>query len=330
VKRLVHRFTQWGSKYLPSSREIWLISIAWHISAVFLFLSLSLRQDFPEIGLLALFLAVYVHVVVNRRLTERRLKAHNRQEDSRRKRDIKKLRDDLTTHIDTTTQTVSRLNLSVLEKLRDELTIDASSIAFLLDKIAPNEPIEFRFGYAASPKLLSYLYGEIRKRRPAFVLDLGSGLSTIVAAHALRQNGEGFVIAVDHEKKYADRTRQVLEQHDLHHFSEVREAVLTEFQLDKGVFSWYGNVPRKPPEIDILIVDGPPGKTGHLARYPAMPILQKSLANNALVIVDDARRADEAEMIQQWKHEFGELQLLDLGEYSHGEFVALQFEEKSR
>jgi hypothetical protein len=50
---------------------------------------------------------------------------------------------------------------------------------------------------------------------------------------------------------------------------------------------------RDIDEIDLLLVDGPPGSLGEMARYPALHVLESQLASNAVVILDDADRPDE-------------------------------------
>ncbi len=59
--------------------------------------------------------------------------------------------------------------------------------------------------------------------------------------------------------------------------------------------------------IDLLVVDGPPAyAAGHgLARYPALPVLCDLLAPRATVILGDAERPGEQEVLRRWEHETG-------------------------
>src|SRR5262249_14205215 len=59
--------------------------------------------------------------------------------------------------------------------------------------------------------------------------------------------------------------------------------------------------------IDLLLVDGPPAyAAGHgLARYPALPVLGGRLAPGATVILDDAERPGEQEVLRRWERETG-------------------------
>lgn len=59
-------------------------------------------------------------------------------------------------------------------------------------------------------------------------------------------------------------------------------------------------------KIDLLIVDGPPRATQPLARYPALPLLYERLSADARVVVDDAWREDEQEMVRRWLKQYPE------------------------
>jgi len=59
------------------------------------------------------------------------------------------------------------------------------------------------------------------------------------------------------------------------------------------------------PITDLLIIDGPPNGTQHLARYPALPILFHLLSEDVAVLLDDAFRVDEREIVKLWQKEFG-------------------------
>ena len=71
-----------------------------------------------------------------------------------------------------------------------------------------------------------------------------------------------------------------------------------------GGARWYSRAwVEALPLIDVLVVDGPPGTIGPLARYPALPALAAKLSPGAVVIVDDAHRPDEQAMVARWLKE---------------------------
>ena len=143
------------------------------------------------------------------------------------------------------------------------------------------------------------------------IVDLGSGLTTIVAAYCIKRLGKrGKVLAVEHQEKYAKKTNTLIEAHQLQDFACVINAPLTKQIVDGETYLWYDmkqvvgalhspNLFGGRP-IDLLVVDGPPGFVCPLSRFPAIPLLRSSLANRATVLVDDARREDEMETIRRW------------------------------
>ena len=54
------------------------------------------------------------------------------------------------------------------------------------------------------------LYRDIRARRPQRVLEYGSGVSTVVLAHALAENGAGRMVALESDEHWANANRAAL------------------------------------------------------------------------------------------------------------------------
>ena len=135
-------------------------------------------------------------------------------------------------------------------------------------------------------------------------MELGSGSSTVLFAAALRANGGGRLISIEHDRTHAEHTRRCSSRRDLSDRVELMLAPLADLKLGGRVFQWYdlGALLMKLPEkIDLLFVDGPPGKVQSLSRYPALPIFAQHLSPRALVIVDDGAREDELEMVRLWR-----------------------------
>ena len=95
----------------------------------------------------------------------------------------------------------------------------------------------------------------------------------------------------------------------LHHRADIYYCPLA-LQTVEGASVKYYDLGRAalPPAIDLLIVDGPPQWTGHLARYPALPLLGRLLTPSAVVLVDDAGRPDERMMVKRWLAENARLE----------------------
>ena len=56
----------------------------------------------------------------------------------------------------------------------------------------------------------------------------------------------------------------------------------------------------------MLVVDGPPEKTQSHARYPALPLFYEYLSDEAVVILDDAGRKEESEIVEMWLKDYPE------------------------
>jgi predicted O-methyltransferase YrrM len=144
-------------------------------------------------------------------------------------------------------------------------------------------------GWAASPDFLLTLSSIVRKKKPKLVLELGSGLSTLVSA----KSGAKKIISLDHSIEFGEATREMLKEHKVTG-AQIR---INELLTYPGGYKWYS------PEaligiknIDLLVIDGPPSSTNPDARYPALEHLLPLLSKRATVILDDADREDEKKL----------------------------------
>jgi len=157
-------------------------------------------------------------------------------------------------------------------------------------------------GWAASPDLLMVLADLVITGRPSLVVECGSGASTLWLALAMRRfEIDGRIIALDHDPVFGGTTRRFLARHNVGDLAEVRDAPLESVSLDGQAYSWYA---RRAWEdltgIDLLFVDGPPAATGRQARYPALPLLSRSLSPAATVVLDDLVVPDMQKVLRLW------------------------------
>lgn len=157
--------------------------------------------------------------------------------------------------------------------------------------------------WAGSPDFLAKVAEVILVERPDVVVECSSGVSTLVVAAALKRNGKGRVISLEHEKIYADKTNLLLETQGLDAFATVVCTPLRRLEVRGEQWLWYGGVEAVPEKIDLLVVDGPPGSVGELARYPAGPVLVSRLRTGGIALVDDYARPDEQKMVDRWLRE---------------------------
>jgi predicted O-methyltransferase YrrM len=169
-----------------------------------------------------------------------------------------------------------------------------SQLLRLLDLSAP---IPSTRSWAASPDVLLTLLDLAKSSKPARVLDLGSGMSTLVLAKSAPQ---AEIISIDNSVEYAGKTEKLLASHGVTNV-DVRVAALTPHAsgvdwYDLAQFSGISN-------IDFLFVDGPPGSKNPKARHPAILECISKLSPRAVIVIDDAGREGEREMA----HEFAKL-----------------------
>jgi hypothetical protein len=92
---------------------------------------------------------------------------------------------------------------------------------------------------------------------------------------------------------------------------EIRHAPMEPIQVAGREQPWYSaSAIADVEEIDLLLVDGPPGRTNKLARYPALPALRDKLRPGATVMLDDCHRRDEKETLRKWLAEVPGLSLV--------------------
>jgi predicted O-methyltransferase YrrM len=180
------------------------------------------------------------------------------------------------------------------------------ALSSLLWTLTPDLPLPRMRGWAASPDYLKELAEIVLATRPTLVVEASSGVSTLVTAYCLRRLGRGKVLSLEHDPKFAAATRATLALHDLQEIATVVDAPLATVTLGGTAWRWYDMAGLTIDEpIDILIVDGPPGTTQPLARYPAVPVFHGRMHDGSIILADDVKREDEKQMISMWAREFG-------------------------
>ncbi|MBB6172654.1 hypothetical protein HNR23_002714 [Nocardiopsis mwathae] len=188
----------------------------------------------------------------------------------------------------------------------------------LRDHLRPGPFMPPLRGWAASPDVLRLLVRLIDERRPELVVECGSGSSSVWLGYALRKAGAGRLVALEHEERYAELSRELVAAHGLDAIVDVRHAPLTEWAPDadpgaNGVGAsapqpWYDlKAVADLKEIGLVFVDGPPEATATQARYPAVPALLPHCAADAVIVLDDTVRRSERDLSDRWLAAFPEL-----------------------
>jgi len=193
---------------------------------------------------------------------------------------------------------------ALLEKTNSDYR-QFEALSSLLWTLTPDLPLPRMRGWTTSPDSLKELAEILLATRPGLVVQTGSGVSTLVAGYCLRRLGRGRVVSLEHDTKLAAATRATLALHDLQEIATVVDAPLTTVTLGGTAWRWYdtSNLRIEEP-IDILVVDGPPGTTQALARYPAVPVFRGRMHDGSIIVANDAKREDERQIMAMWEREF--------------------------
>ncbi len=212
-----------------------------------------------------------------------------------------------------------RQDLALLERYNDEM----QQLIWLSSRISPRRPLAFRRGMEARAGILNAAWELIRSERPKRVLEMGSGLSTLLMAYALEANGAGQLQALENHDESAAATRRLLSEHSLGAYAQVLDAPLTPVELDGDSYPWY-TIPDLDSDtpIDLLFVDGPAGRLAPMIRYPALPLLRDRLADDAVILLDDTLREHEGRIMERWLQAFPDLYVDN--RFSSGEFAVLR------
>ena len=121
-------------------------------------------------------------------------------------------------------------------------------------------------------------------------------------------NQFGHVYSLENGEEFVTQTIQQLNDFLLSEYCDVIHAPLQNVQLNSENFQWYAldNLPEV--EIDMLVIDGPPGFLQKHSRYPALPMLNEILGEHSAIFLDDAAREDEQELVRRWLKAYPEFQ----------------------
>ena len=170
------------------------------------------------------------------------------------------------------------------------------------------KPLPVTKDWSAAADFLEIISDYCLENKPDNIVECSSGSSSLVLARCCQLNQKGYVYSLENGQQFVDQMLQQLEDFSLSGFCDVIYAPLQNSQIEDELFQWYerGNLSVK--EIDLLVIDGPPGFIQKHSRYPALPLLYSQLANNCVIFLDDAARDDEQEIVKRWLKLYPEFQ----------------------
>jgi hypothetical protein len=98
------------------------------------------------------------------------------------------------------------------------------------------------------------LYSYVRKYKPKEILELGPGITTLVLAQAVKENGEGRITAMEDVPFYFDATQKIIPP-ELASFIDLRLSPKTKYQYGPFTGVAYTEIPQR--QYEFVYVDGP-------------------------------------------------------------------------
>ena len=160
------------------------------------------------------------------------------------------------------------------------------------------------------------LHSYIRSVKPISIVEFGQGESTLIIAEALRQNGFGKLISIQHSQCFVDEMLLALAAENLTAWVELRVGELKPFLIDhvndkidekKSVF-YSKELMSNLESIGLIVVDDSLSSTCQFTLYPILPMLLDYLADQAQVWMVKAARREEKNICEFWS-EFYEFDL---------------------
>lgn len=157
-------------------------------------------------------------------------------------------------------------------------------------------------GFAISPDMGVFMLRLLRKLRPASILELGSGFSSVLLGHHCAKMA-GHVVSLDHDPAYVARSTELIAAWGL---GEQVETVLAPIEnqrvRDSRAVPFYSaeRVRATGRRFDFVFVDGPPLALGPRVRGGFLPLFGEFLEPGCHILLDDYYRKGEQEVVSNW------------------------------
>ena len=179
---------------------------------------------------------------------------------------------------------------------------------YLNDKTLPPD----FHGWPLSPDIALFLVQKIEMNHYDLIIEFGSGTSTVMMAKAIKMNADHHemkLVTFEHHQKFYDLTSRSLTGQSLEKYVDLTYAPLKEFAYGDEKYIYYscGNKMAELAKAGeyskiLVLVDGPPGSTCPLARFPALPYLLEFFPAQAIdLVLDDFGRKEEKKIVEKWE-----------------------------
>jgi len=174
------------------------------------------------------------------------------------------------------------------------------SYQFLEKTLGLEKVLPISENWSAAADFLLLISNYCLTHKPKTIVECSSGTSSLVLSRCCQLNRYGHVYSLENGEEFARQTRQQLEDFSLSAYCDVMHAPLKDYVVDGESYQWYDLNNLAVTDIDLLVIDGPPGFIQKHSRYPGIPLLAPLLAKHCMVYLDDAAREDEQEIVQCW------------------------------
>ena len=151
-------------------------------------------------------------------------------------------------------------------------------------------------GFAAQTDYLEEVARQAAKTKGP-ILECGSGLTTIMLGLLAGRRGIQ-TWSLEHVPEWRTRVAGALKRFEIPNV-QICSTPLRHY----GEFAWYDPpLVTLPKEFQLVICDGPPGSTEG-GRYGRLSVLGDRLPAGSVILLDDATRPGEAEVLRRWTSE---------------------------
>jgi glycosyltransferase involved in cell wall biosynthesis len=209
-----------------------------------------------------------------------------------------------------------------LEEIKKDVL---NKVNFNIDHLTWNEEIKWD-DYMIDKELANFLITFIIKNTPKKILECGPGVSTLIMAKIAKLLDLNLsIIALEHNKKYYEILLEKIKKEGVEDFVNLLHAPLKEYTFEGDIFYWYDLDINtiSDDELDLMIVDGPPGDIQEKSRFMALPLMINKLKNNSYIILDDVHRDDEKEILNDWHNMFSIDSISEVGMNHKSSFLKL-------
>ena len=179
----------------------------------------------------------------------------------------------------------------------------ADKAALLRRLDLPDDALPHLGSWKADTRFLTHIVDAIEHLRPATVVELGCGASSLVIAKALSLFGGGRLISYDQHEIFTAATAGWLASQGV--AADLRHAPLGPPPGDwPGL--WY-QLADLPTDVGLLVIDGPPWALHPLVRGAAESLFPR-LASGAMILLDDAARPGERLVARRWQKRWPQIE----------------------